>query len=178
MSAIKADTDRKDLLRELRRNRDTLVIVGTGVITFGVWTVVKILLHYYLDHSEIIDILRENIEGYDNADPFTKNIYFGIYIFVFSVILAVDLALRFYIGRSAIAEGRGIKKGRLYIVLTGIMALFYILALYQTAVSVNDGRELWEWIVTMVVDSTSMITLFEMAASALKVKSLEKRLGG
>lgn len=84
--------------------------IGLGVIAFGVWSVVKTVLYVALDTESSL----RSFEG----EPY---LILGFWI-VLGGALAIDLALRFYVGRSAIAEGNGAKRRTAYSVLALLMA--------------------------------------------------------
>lgn len=95
----------------LRKDRNTLVVVGAGVIAFGVWSVIKAVM-YAAVNIETLLVTRSG----ERLSP-------AAFWIALAVIVAIELALRVYVGRSAIAEGRGVKKGALYIVLAILMGL-------------------------------------------------------
>lgn len=147
----------------LRKNQNTLAVIGLGVIAFGIWSVLKGVLYTALNSGDLQNILEGSAE----------RAFFWVLI---GIVLAIDLGLRLHVGLSAIAEGKGRKKGRGYIVLAFLMALISF-ALFALGVLLLHGSEaLGTALVSLVVEATSCILLVEMAVSAIKVRRLRKAL--
>ena len=94
---------------QLRKNQDTLKIVGLGVMAFGAWSIVKSILYTTAQWSSI----KEEIVVPEANETIAKMVY----LFMIAVILTVEIAIRLYIGRSAIAEGRGERRRPGYVVV-------------------------------------------------------------
>ena len=152
----------------LRKNQNTLSVIGLGVIVFGVWSVIKIVLYTALDND---GILASSLRG--NLERWAFWIMMGIF-------LAADLGLRLHVGLSAMAEGRGRSPRKAYIALTFLMALvsFALFAAGMVGLWLSDSVEvsIGVSLVSSIVDATSCVLLFEMAVSAIQVKRLRKRL--
>ena len=154
---------------QLRKNQDTLKIVGLGVMAFGAWSIVRTILYTTLQWNSIIENMVEQELSAKTA---------GImYIIVSVMIMAVEIAIRLYIGRSAIAEGKGERKRSGYIVVAFLIALmdlslmffFFILLGTRTEISLDA-------LVTMFVELTSTVILLEMCQSAIRVRKLRRQI--
>ena len=152
----------------LRRNQDTLFIIGTGVIAFGFWSVIKTCLYSAFQTEEALG---------GAPDPSVQAAsYIGTALF-----LAVDLCIRLYIGLSARAMGRDKKQGSAFIVLAALLAAFsaaifvvIVLVLKTGLVRLEDmGVDL---LISLVVEFTSVATLLDLVFSAVRVKRLKKTL--
>ena len=162
------DPDRREAERLLRKNQNTLVIVGKGVIAFGVWTVVKAVLS-----AMLMDDIEKAIQRTETGETVPV---LAVYA-VFAVILLLLLWLRVSIGRAAIAEGRGRKSRWFYLVLAGLMALVDLAALIGSFVWVKDSyKTVTDLVVTVVVELTSIVTTAELVLSAIRVKRLTRLL--
>jgi uncharacterized membrane protein len=146
----------------LRKDENTLVVVGGGVILFGVWSLVKALLYLISDRTEIIEEI-----------PYDEIGKAGVIVVVAAVflILMADLAVRLYVGMSARAEGRGHKKSPVYLILTGVMVLgslitLFILIRYGKAAA-NDVPDL---IISTLIELTSMVLECEMIYAGIRVR--------
>ena len=97
----------------LRRNQDTLVIVGTGVIIFGIWSLLKTLFALLLNIGDLYEVIlkEETPEG-----------RVAIFIVV-TLMLMIDLAFRVSVGLSAIAVARGKKSRFIAVELTSLITL-------------------------------------------------------
>ncbi len=151
---------------DLRRNQSTLVTTGLGVIAFGVWSVLKSLLLVASDPDRYLG----SFEG-------DWHLILTFWVLLGGA-LVIDLALRLHIGLSAIAEGKGKKRRRGYIVLALLMAVlsFVLLAagLFVQGFSAGVGRT----VVTLIVEFTSDVLMLGMCISAIRVKRLNWELRG
>ena len=161
----------------LRRYENTLVIVGTGVIMYGIWSVAKSLFLILQDSSGIIGEFYTSLEERRMSPPEMFMVNVILYSMI-GAVLAADIALRLYVGRSARDEGLGKKdKGYGYIVIAGLMTGMTLLSVVISAAGFRNGiviNDIEEFIITAIVELTSAITLIEMILSALKVKKLRK----
>ena len=154
---------------QLRKNQDTLKIVGLGVMVFGVWSIVKSILYTTAQWSSIVEEIT--------VPEVSETIMKTMYLFMIAVILTVEIAIRLYIGRSAVAEGKGERKRPGYIVVAFLIALIS-LALTFTAIVVPGIRiELnLEALMSLFVEITSAVITLEMCWSAIRVRKLRRQL--
>ena len=160
---IKNMVNNDELHIRLRKNQNTLAVVGLGVIAFGVWSVLKGVLYAALNSDRLQNTLEGNMERV-------------IFWLLIGIVLAIDLVFRLYVGLSAISEGKGRKKGRGYIVLAFLMALSSFALFALGIVFLRGSEALGTSIVSLVVEATSCVLLVEMALSAIKVRRLRKAL--
>ena len=161
--------DKNVMERELRRNRNTLVIVGGGVIMFGFWSVIKAVLIFALRRDWLMELMGDS----------ALDIFEVVLIYTFlAVFFLIDLFLRLFVGRSARAEGFGRKKGWAYVVVDGLMAALAAALLVVSIVtfSMSDYESVLDMIVTFAVDLTSLFTLLELLVTAVRVKRLARAL--
>ena len=154
---------------ELRRQQNTLVVISTGVIAFAMWSVLKTFLYCFFHQSELLNITPEMEEG---AILISQII---LYILVF-LALALDLIPRIYVARSAIAVGRGRKKGKAYIVVSALMAaesVASILAEFFFMDSATFSNSL-DTFASVLVDLTSLLMWIELIIAAMKVRKMTK----
>ena len=82
------------------------------------------------------------------------------------------------VGRAAIAEGRGRKPRWFYLVLACLLALVDLAALVASMVWIKDSyKSVTDFVVTVVVELTSIVTTAELVLSAIRVKRLTRLLG-
>ncbi len=164
-----------ELKRKLRRDRDTLAIVGLGVMAFGVWSVIRSVVTFVFQIPE----LRERFAETGNATA--GIIATGVATLL---VLAVDLRLRFCIWRSARAEGlRGERKTG-YLFAAGILALlslatlgFILFAAFGTNELAAEARASDEiGVSSFIVELTSLATLIDMIAASVRVKRMTRAL--
>ena len=156
---------------ELRRRRSELLTLGYGIIAFGLWSVLKTYLYTWVD-----PIIREADVTAENRTAAAIVAYIMI-----TMVLAVDFGLRLYVGMSARAEGMGKKKGRGYIVVAALMLLISVLLWFLSLGYIQSRAEndsLMDYIVSMVVDLTSIAILARLVYNAVKVRQLRRELEG
>jgi len=172
----------------LRRSQSTLFNIGTGIVMFGVWTIVKTLLTLLSGRYQIFNTARKlSAESEYHISPRI----FAVLMFIMIVILAVsDIWLRFYVGLHARRDARGKKAGRIYIIITCLMILGSILlitaniytlatrfmaalaaaeaAAEEAAPPANSDIS----ITGVLIELTSLIMMIELVASAGRVRKL------
>ena len=155
---------------ELRRRRTNLFTLGGGVIAFGVWSMLKTYLYMLVDPILILEV----------PEQYRKTALVVAYGLV-TFFLLIDLGLRLYVGLSARAEGIGQKKGRAYIVLAVLMLIVNIaswLAYLFTYDYKGGDAALVDYVVSLVVDLTSIVLLAQLIYNAVLVRRLSRQLEG
>lgn len=154
---------------ELRKNQDTLKIVGLGVMAFGVWSIVKTILYTTAQWSSI----AEEIAVQEANETLVKMLY----IFMIAVTIAVEIAIRLYIGRSAIAEGKGKRKRPGYIAVAFLITLIGLSLTLTAIVAPGIHIELnLDLLVSLFVEITSAAITFEMCWAAIRIRKLRRQL--
>lgn len=159
---------------EIRRSRDTLIVVGSGTVIFGIWTLVKML-------SLLIVLRKETVEAILNitgpleglSDSFT----FWAFTLLLTIMGAALLSVRTYVGLCAIAEGRGKRRGKLYIFLAALMVIIGAWSFCSGFFTLDEPEQFGaltrnQSISTLIIDATSLIMLSQMIISALKIRKL------
>ena len=158
---------------ELRRRRINLSTLGTGVVAFGVWNVLKTMLYIFASSVSFYDAKDAG------EDAAVVSLIFHVLLGLF---LALDFSLRLYIGLSARAEGKGRRKGNGYIVAAAILfamsAASYIIAWATNSSTRMENQAALDYYVSLFVDITAMITLGDLLYTALRTRKLEKQMGG
>ena len=181
-----ADVAQQKEKMRLRKDENTLTVVGSGVILFGVWTVVKMVLHELNRLPEFMAELGADELGFEETgladmglDP--KLLATVVAFMVVIIVFLMDLALRVFVGLSAKAEGRGRPQGRLYLILAGLLLVLsglsfvsYVITYFSHSEYVVDADA------AILVELTSFITLLQMIISAVRVRRarrMEKERG-
>ena len=181
-----ADVAQQKEKMRLRRDENTLTVVGSGVILFGVWTVVKMVLQEINRFPEFMAELGVDELGFEETgladmglDP--KLLATVVAFMVVIIVFLMDLALRVFVGLSAKAEGRGRPQGRLYLILAGLLLVLsglsfvsYVITYFSHSEYVVDADA------AILVELTSFITLLQMIISAVRVRRarrMEKERG-
>ena len=158
-----------ELQIQLRKNQDTLKIVGMGVMAFGAWSVVKTILSTTFRWSSITEEMA--ITEVDNR------IMGAVFLLITAAFLAAEIAIRLYIGRAAIAEGNGERRRPGYIAVTFVIT---VLGLTMTIISIavpglrkEPGLEV---LASLFVELTSAVVALEMCWAAIRVRKLRRQL--
>lgn len=157
---------------KLRRYRSSLVTNGIGIITFGLWSLIKFIMSTVVQPVEFDDAAIQEM-----ADPTLKIIALIIVGALVVIILAIIFAVHFYIGLSAYKEGINGKKGSFYLVAAGIMAL--IMCMTMTIYFVpQDNADTFTLsnIAAFFIDLTTVIILVDTIYAALMSRRLAKKL--
>ena len=191
MTEIMALLNEADLAQQaekmrLRKDENTLTVVGSGVILFGVWTVVKMVLQEINRFPEFMAELGADELGFEETgladlglDP--NLLAMAVAFTVVIIVYLMDLGLRVFVGLSARAEGRGRPQGRLYLILAGLLLVLsglsfvsYVITYFSHSEYVVDADA------AILVELTSFITLLQMIISAVRVRRarrMEKKRG-
>lgn len=146
---------------KIRKTEINLITLGTGVIFFGVWTLVKSLVSFFLLDTE----LHENLS--EEMITFT--------IITFWALIAVSFILNFYVGVSARALGKGKNKSSFFLVVAGIIIFFRsILVLLEIIAAIFDHGDSINLIITAFIDITTIVFLVELMVYSIRLKKIRK----
>ena len=154
---------------KIRKAQTNLVSAGVGILVFAVWSVVRTTIFYFSGESTLLDGVPEDAR---------TNLLIKITTIIMLVIVTlVDLLFRVNISRSAIAEGKGIKKRNGYLVCAMFLVLVYSagIAIYAVGIAgkIDDFEILkMDTLITLIVDSTSLYILLLMILSAFRLRKL------
>ena len=164
----------------LRRSQNTLIVVGSGTILFSVWTVVKTLGSLFLLRDELVAFLRKTIDESGLAIP--DQYIFYIELAMVLIIMALFLVFRTFIGLSAVAEGRGFRRNNGYLILAVLLIIFNVAVMAVNFFSVHSGEaplalSNGNSLPAQIIELTSIIMLFELVFSAIRIRNVRKRVG-
>jgi len=151
----------------LRRNQNTLTVIGRGVIAFGVWSVLKTLATTVFRPETLRELSEQGV------------MYIVIFWIMEGLLVGTDLGLRVYVGRSAISEGRYGKRRKGYVALAFLMALgsLGLVALGLWLFGQIDAESYVNLAVGLAVELTSCILLIELGVSAIRVRWIGRKIG-
>ena len=162
-----------ELVIELRRRRITLMSLGTGVISFGIWSILKTLLYMYVGafNLDVTTVSEEYRQAATNL----------AYI-ILAIFMMIDLSLRLFVGLRARAAGSGKRQRPTYIVVACLLLTCSMLSLLAAVFSRTSGRmenqSLMDYAVSMFVECCSAAMLAELVYTALRVRKLAKLVEG
>ena len=170
--------------RKLRQYEHILAISGVGVVAFGLWSVVKAVLYFILFPNEEVEeqILSEGFSSMEDAGLSDQHALIIIIIIVL-VLMNLDFLLRLYVGKSAVADGRGTRKKRfVYVVWAMLIAAGLIFNMVSRWIMIGKGEaSIWSNLtdadsVSMIIDATSLLAVIELIVAAFMVRKLRREL--
>ena len=150
-----------------RRNCNTLVVFGTGVAIFGLWSTLKFI--GYLIFGIPILTGEELTEFPD--------IFYVIVIILTLLILLGDVALRFIVMRRARAEGLGRRVSVRYLIVLGIIIIY---GCTSVAYAIQDFLSVTgafgDKYVEIFVELTVLFFEIELFIAAVRVRKFKAKL--
>ena len=156
------DTDVK-----VRYFQNNLVTCGLGIITLGLWTNIKALLHFFTESSQIIaDTAKET--------GLEEEIVLPVFIVVIALIVLIITIWHIQIGMSSIRVGRGRKKHHFYILSAMLLIALNMYDVFYLF-DVTTEIPLDAVITTIILDTTLTLVLLDMIISHFALLVLKKR---
>ncbi|MBQ1422931.1 MAG: hypothetical protein IIY96_00665 [Lachnospiraceae bacterium] len=148
--------------REQRKYQNTLIVTGGGVIAFGIWSLVRFMTYFLLNTRAMMELL-----GLESRE----DVIF-VYLVVF-VMLLFDLAVRVFVGRAAIMEGTGRKKGNIYIAAAVVLLIWTAMSVYNDFLTFSRSyNDVLDGYAATLADVTSMFILAELLITAVRLKKM------
>ena len=160
--------DAGNIRKQLRKDQDTLISVGFCACAFGFWSMARgcLSLARGIFGANAWEDMRK-LTGPEKGAAFVIMLFF----------LAFMLSFRLYVGLTARAEGQGKKKGRLYVVLAGILAAWSLLMVVLQLI--GGGAREYDTLTNtaaLLLDVTNFVTLTELVFAAVRVKKIQRDL--
>ena len=150
-----------------RRLQDSLVIIGSGILVFGAWSLIKVILLIYTQDTAT----QSHFFGLDQEEVPVYVMYLAVGIIAF-----FDLVSRIFVCISARAEGFGRRKGYVYLVIAGFMALLSTLSVITSATALAAlDASFFERIVTLTIEATSVFILVLLIVNSIRLKLLTRK---
>ena len=167
--------------RDLRKNQNLLVCIGTGVLMFGFWSVIKGVMTVFLQKDELLSMLESVRESLPAEEVQFFAPAFTIMCAGIGIIVGVVLLMRIFVGLSARKEGMGKGKRkrnrRAYLVFSVILVVITVFSLFADFPTMGKSLEgFLDGIVPVIIDVTSLIMLIELIVAGAKVKTLKRKL--
>ena len=151
---------------KFRRNSKTLAVLGTGVMIFGLWSIIKISAYMFLG------IPLVDAEELGETDELFLIIFYVILV----IVLMGDVIVRLIVGLCLRSEGLGKKVKGGYLVLNVWLILFGILSLW---IEIDDLMQLNDTFVdeyiTFFLELSSFVILIESFIAAVSVRRYKSR---
>ena len=167
---------------QYRRCARNVIISGGAVIMFGLWGLLKSVFYYSLNRIDLVNLLAPELsESLRGQGAQVYRIVNTILFFMFLLIVNLGLPIRIYIGRSAAADARGVKKKSvIYIVLSALIGILLVAGFIRSfdAVPISDIPE--EVIRGMspsdVINLTSAASCFVLTWYAIRLRIMRREL--
>ena len=165
---------------KIRKNRDNLIIIGMGTIMFGMWSLLKTALSILMGNDQVIAAVDYALGSSEiSQDEYLMSVLdrhmltVGLTV-ILIVLTLVVVAIRAFIGISAIKEAKGGKRKNLYLVITGLFILGYGAVVFLDGYSffVRESEDFLDTIVAVVIEVMSFITLLELLISVFSIRKL------
>lgn len=142
---------------DVRRYKSTLIYSGMAVVVFAVWGALKLFILDLVDPALIQRFLTQNgmVAG-------------------FTLLGFIDLLLRFFIGLSAIGEGKGKKKSGVYLVVGGLYLGVGFAGYVFLVAPYILGAFVWGLAASILIDATSCIAMVLIIRASLGLRKLAK----
>ena len=150
-----------------RQYEDTLVITGTGVMAFGVWSLAK---------TVVVAVLRMDLLMWEVFGREVSGKEALLFFFVLGVMLLIDLVIRLRLGLAARAEGHGKSGQKTSLVLATLLAIpslaSILFSLFSFITGSHSPFELVDMVVTVAIELTSFVLLVEMIMAVVRLRAL------
>lgn len=144
-----------------RRESSTLVVLGTGVMAFGIWSIIK-LIGTFAFRIPLFTASEEEELG-------SVGMIFAIIIAV--IIVSVDVLLRIFVGIRARREGAGKKAGKAYLVFLVLMIIVSVISvIVEIDAVLSAERDFFDSYANLIMELTSLVVSFEVFMAAIYVR--------
>lgn len=162
--------------RNLRKQQSLLMDAGIGVILFSVWSIARVNLYLGLS-----PVFLEELHEIAKESEISETAFIAILWLLVTVGLMVGLIMHLYVGLSAIAEGKGEKRGYLYLVVASVLLVATLRngweAFGPEALAAVEGIDL-SLILGFSLELASVYVILELLITGIRVKRLKKMLKG
>lgn len=149
-----------------RRNLNTLVVLGTGVILFGFWGIIKLIAQILLGYQFY------NPEDLEGLSP-EGTVFVMIFV---AIVLSIDVILRLYAGLRSRREGLGRKTGIGHlIVLVMLLISSVITCSYVIWCIMTLNGEPDENFIALFLELTSLAFTLEVLMASISVRRYRKK---
>lgn len=159
----------------IRLYQNNLYSSGRAVIFFGLWSCVRLLLTFYTSREELLEMFES--ASAVNDITLNKGMLFWMTVTIIILLSLADLLLRFYLGRCAMQEARGHKKGRLWLGVTALYTLLCLgmdLSMIQELHAAALLQDVLNDLSSLFIDLTSSLAMIIMLVSAIQLRWLSK----
>ena len=174
---------------KIRKFRDTLVTGGFAVIGFGIWTVIKSILEAFTILEPMIGSISveelNQVQAEQVKAMIEDNSLFYFFLFMILAFLAVDLAVRVFVGLSSRAVGLQKRKrngkersGIVWLIFGILLVVFGAYSVIITLVNTSEILRVYSvmyYVISLFVDVTSLVVTTELIVTGFRLRGLVKK---
>lgn len=150
---------------EIRRHHNQLKVTSNGVLILGIWSVFRVFMFSLSGNSSESQLF----------DSPVANIIASI--FVYGIVLAIDLRFRLVIWRGARREAYGRNTNNRYLVFTVILLILSLMSLCTFVYSLGNLKtDIYNSLASVLVEITSFVIMCELLHSGLKLRKIRSEL--
>lgn len=153
--------------RELRRYENRLVVIGSGMIGIGLWSLIKVILSLFMD-ERVANSIKESAD-----DMISEALILAVLLIIVVLVVGWHLA----IGLSARSEGYGKRSSWAYLVSIALLIAFYIFSMKAEIDEFDTvSEDPIEMVISLLIDGSVCVTLAELFHAAIRVKLYRRKL--
>ncbi len=151
-----------------RRNMNTLVVLGTGIMLFGFWGIIKLIAQVLMGYQIFDPAL------FDGYEP-------GLIVFTMfftAAVLSIDVILRLYAGLRAVRDGLGKKTGIGHLIVAVMLIIGSALSIFIVTFGILTANgDLEENFVSLFMELSSLVITLEVFMASISVRRYRKNNG-
>lgn len=163
----------RDLM--LRRYEDNLNVCGSGIIVFGVWDAIKIIIQIFMNENGIKAYIFNDISKYAKGDSATYSLI--VILIVLAIVILIILPiflLHIYTGLNASRAARRLPYKKGYLVVAIIMFIISVVGMIVYIIGIKNMQNVEINIASIIVDLTYIYILGSVIVYTQKIKSFRE----
>ena len=160
---------------ELRRYEDNLNVCGIGIIIFGIWDVLKIIMQTLINSKEVIVTISNEIKSYTNGDEIIYILAIILIIILVSALIVLPIfLLHIYTGLNASRAAKRLTYKKGYFVAAVFMLVVSIIGMLPYFPELKKIENIETTVAAIIVDVTNIYILSCIVIYTKKIESLKK----
>lgn len=156
---------------QLKKYLNTLMITSIGVISFSLWSAIKSVM-YLVSSADMFHELAEEIV----LEELPSEVVLKFFYFIVAFVLISEVLIRLFVCMSAIREAKGKKTGYGYVIVGIYLFVSSLILFIQNALTFyNATTSIFDTIISIVIEITSVYTLGELLFAAIMIKMLKRK---
>ena len=120
---------------EQRKYLNSLKISGKAMIAFGAWTALRVILLMLLGEKNIRAFILSTAQGMEELGETELSVVTAVFFVMIMVFCIIAFLINYVAGIGAYREGKGKKKGTVYIIVTSLLLILMIMSLVASLLS-------------------------------------------